>query len=61
MTEPGTQEWGMRMIIVARCIERIGDNAVDMGEQIEFLVHRGVRGVQRRLSLSAVHHSVHQL
>ena len=38
MTAPGTQEWGMRMIVVARCIERIGDNAVDIGEQIEFLV-----------------------
>jgi phosphate transport system protein len=35
---PGTQEWGMRMIIVARCIERIGDNAVDIGEQTAFLV-----------------------
>ena len=34
---PGTQEWGMRMIVVARCIERIGDNAVDIGEQIGFL------------------------
>lgn len=37
-SEPGTQEWGMRMIVVARCIERIGDNAVDIGEQTEFLV-----------------------
>ena len=35
---PGTQEWGIRMIIVARCIERIGDNAVDIGEQTAFLV-----------------------
>jgi len=35
---PGTQEWGMRMIIVARCIERIGDNAVDIGEQTAFIV-----------------------
>ena len=35
---PGMQEWGMRMIVVARCIERIGDNAVDIGEQTEFLV-----------------------
>jgi phosphate transport system protein len=32
------QEWGMRMIIVSRCIERIGDNAVDIGEQTEFVV-----------------------
>jgi phosphate transport system protein len=35
---PGSQEWGMRMIVVARCLERIGDNAVDIGEQISFLV-----------------------
>ena len=35
---PGTQEWGMRMVVVARCIERIGDNAVDIGEQTGFLV-----------------------
>jgi phosphate transport system protein len=35
---PGTQEWGIRMIIAARCIERIGDNAVDIGEQTAFLV-----------------------
>jgi len=26
------------MIVVARCIERIGDNAVDIGEQTAFVV-----------------------
>jgi phosphate transport system protein len=31
-------EWGMRQITVARCFERIGDNAVDIGEQAAFLV-----------------------
>jgi phosphate transport system protein len=35
---PEQQEWGMRMVIVARCLERIGDNAVDIGEQTEFVV-----------------------
>ena len=35
---PGLQEWGMRMIIVARCLERVGDNAVDIGEQTAFVV-----------------------
>ena len=35
---PGMQEWGMRMIVVARCIERIGDNTVDIGEQTEYLI-----------------------
>jgi phosphate transport system protein len=37
-SSPGTQEWGMRMIVVSRCIERIGDNAVDIGEQTSFVV-----------------------
>jgi phosphate transport system protein len=31
-------EWGVRMYVVARQIERIGDNAVDIGEQVAFLV-----------------------
>lgn len=31
-------EWGMRQITVARCFERIGDNAVDIGEQTAFLI-----------------------
>ena len=35
---PGTQEWGLRMIVVARCLERVGDNAVDIGEQTAFVV-----------------------
>jgi phosphate transport system protein len=35
---PELQEWGMRMIVVSRCLERIGDNAVDIGEQTAFLV-----------------------
>ena len=38
LNNPDTQEWGMRMIIVSRCLERIGDNAVDIGEQTEYLV-----------------------
>ena len=32
------REWGMHMMLVARCIERIGDNAVDIGEQTAFVV-----------------------
>ena len=32
------REWGLRMIIVSRCLERIGDHAVDIGEQSAFLV-----------------------
>ena len=30
-------EWGMRQITASRCFERIGDNAVDIGEQTAFL------------------------
>ena len=26
------------MIVVARCLERVGDNAVDIGEQTAFVV-----------------------
>jgi phosphate transport system protein len=36
--DPGLREWGMRMIVVSRCLERIGDHAVDIGEQTAFLV-----------------------
>jgi phosphate transport system protein len=31
-------EWGIRMYVVSRQIERIGDNVVDIGEQVAFLV-----------------------
>jgi len=37
-SSPGQQEWGMRMIVVSRCIERIGDHAVNIGQQTTFLV-----------------------
>jgi phosphate transport system protein len=33
-----TREWAMTMLLVSRAIERIGDNAVDIGEQVAFLV-----------------------
>ncbi|MEX0816728.1 MAG: phosphate signaling complex protein PhoU [Gaiellales bacterium] len=36
--DPDKREWGLRMIIVSRCLERIGDHAVDIGEQTAFLV-----------------------
>ena len=35
--DPERREWGLRMIIVSRCLERIGDHAVDIGEQAAFL------------------------
>ncbi|HXH97204.1 MAG TPA: phosphate signaling complex protein PhoU [Gaiellaceae bacterium] len=30
-------EWGLRMIVVARSLERIGDHAVDIGEQTAYM------------------------
>jgi phosphate transport system protein len=36
--DPDTREWAMHMMLVARWIERIGDNAVDIGEQTAFVV-----------------------
>jgi phosphate transport system protein len=32
------REWAMTMMLAARAIERIGDNAVDIGEQVAFVV-----------------------
>ena len=32
------REWAMHMTLVARALERIGDNAVDVGEQTAFVV-----------------------
>ena len=36
--DPERREWAMHMMLVARWIERIGDNAVDIGEQTAFVV-----------------------
>jgi phosphate transport system protein len=36
--EPGLREWVLRMVLVSRTLERIGDHAVDIGEQVAFLV-----------------------
>jgi phosphate transport system protein len=35
--DPKLHEWGLRMIIVSRCFERIGDHAVDIGERAAYL------------------------
>jgi len=37
-SDPERHEWGLRAIIVSRCLERIGDHAVDIGEQTAYLV-----------------------
>jgi phosphate transport system protein len=31
-------EWGMHMNLAARALERVGDNAVDIGEQVSYLL-----------------------
>jgi phosphate transport system protein len=36
--DPDVREWAMNMVLVARALERIGDNAVDIGEQTAFVV-----------------------
>jgi phosphate transport system protein len=36
--DPDVREWAMTMLLAARAIERIGDNAVDIGEQVAFVV-----------------------
>jgi phosphate transport system protein len=37
-TDSDRREWAMTMMLVARAIERVGDNAVDVGEQVAFVV-----------------------
>jgi phosphate transport system protein len=37
-TDVDVREWAMTMLLVARALERIGDNAVDIGEQVAFVV-----------------------
>jgi phosphate transport system protein len=32
------REYGLRMLVISRCVERIGDHAVDIGEQVAYLV-----------------------
>ena len=37
-TRRASASTGLRMLVVSRCVERIGDHAVDIGEQIAYLV-----------------------
>ena len=57
--DPEVREWAMFMILVARCLERIGDNTVDIAEQTTFVVTGMYRefaaaGGHARLRRSAV-------
>jgi phosphate transport system protein len=36
--DPAALDWGMHMNMAARALERVGDNAVDIAEQVGFLV-----------------------
>jgi phosphate transport system protein len=36
--DPEMREYGLRMVIVSRALERIGDHAVDIGEQVAYLL-----------------------
>jgi len=36
--DPDVREWAMTMVLMARAFERVGDNAVDIGEQVAFVV-----------------------
>ena len=38
VAEPELREWVLRMVLVSRTLERIGDHAVDIGEQIAYLL-----------------------
>jgi phosphate transport system protein len=51
--DPEVREWAMFMILVARCLERIGDNTVDIAEQTVFVV----TGLYREFAESQETHS----
>ncbi len=36
--DPQMLEWGIRMNVISRQLERVGDHAVDIGEQVAFLL-----------------------
>ena len=36
--DPAMREYGLRMVVVSRALERIGDHAVDIGEQVAYLL-----------------------
>src|SRR5256714_10714249 len=38
VADPELREWGLRMVVVSRTLERFGDHAVDIGEQTAYLL-----------------------
>jgi phosphate transport system protein len=56
--ELDVREWAMFMILVARCLERVGDNTVDIAEQVVFVVTGLFRELADTSSPSAVTKSI---
>jgi phosphate transport system protein len=46
VTDPSAVAWATRLVLVARFLERLGDQAVDVGEQVCFIVTGEVRELQ---------------
>jgi phosphate transport system protein len=46
ITDPTAVVWATRLVLVARFLERLGDQAVDVGEQVRFIVTGEVRELQ---------------
>jgi phosphate transport system protein len=46
ITDPTAVAWATRLVLVARFLERLGDQAVDIGEQVCFIVTGQVRELQ---------------
>jgi phosphate transport system protein len=46
ITDPTAVAWATRLVLVARFLERLGDQAVDVGEQVCFIVTGEVRELQ---------------
>ena len=36
--DPSALDWGLHMNLVSRALERVGDQAVDIAEQVGFLI-----------------------
>ena len=49
--DPQLLEWATRMMIVSRALERIGDQVVDMGEQVVFLLTGELQEFENGLGL----------
>jgi phosphate transport system protein len=46
ITDPTAVAWATRVVLVARFLERLGDQAIDVGEQVCFIVTGEVRELQ---------------